>query len=357
MVRFSDIIKTKDNNSETETQLEFEKQEKGFRLSDSWFFQSRNEETSASKKVLRKIGTAEAEGYYQAFVDRARETGQWIKNDMQISPSLILSDLHAIIERDLIDSLYEYAMSVKNEEDDIFTHTVDVTFTSLKIGKGMNYDMKMLLRLGLAAFLQNVGMYKIPENILSAKGKLSQSDIELIRKHPQTSYDLLLNLGDRYTWLAETALSIHERADGSGYPSGLKEAEIPELSAVIGLTDIYCAMIRNRPYRDKFIQTDAIKSIIQTDRWKFPSKVLKIFLNQISLFPVNSYVKLSNGSIGRVRYTSVRHPLSPVVEIVYKGEQQKQDDRKEISLTDDPLLYIESYIDPDELAHQGDPIG
>ena len=92
---------------------------------------------------------------------------------MQISPSPILSDLHAVVERDLIDSLYKYVMSVKNEAEDIFTHTVDVTFTSLKIGKGMNYDIKMMLKLGLAAFLlENVGMYKIPEDILSSQRKI-----------------------------------------------------------------------------------------------------------------------------------------------------------------------------------------
>ncbi len=356
MVRFSDIIKTKGKKSGTGKLSEPVKQEKGFRLSDSWFFKSRSLDGLSPKKIPRRASAFEADNYYRAFIDRAQETGQWIKNDMQISPSPILSDLHEVVERDLIDSLYEYAMSVKKDEEDIFTHTVDVMFTSLKIGKGMNYDIKMLMRLGLAAFLENVGMYKIPEKILSVKGKLSKNEIMLIRKHPETSYDLLLNLGDRYSWLAKTALSTHERADGSGYPSGLKKDEFPELASIIGLADIYCAMIRKRPYRKKFIQTDAIKCILQADREKFPSKILRIFLDQISLFPVNSYVKLNNGSVGRVLTTNRRHPLSPAVEILYDGEGKKLKDRQEVSLTDDPLLYIEGCINPDQLAHEGGPI-
>ena len=350
MVRFSDLIKGKEEKTREEPKPETMKKQEGFRLSDSWFFKSRNLEASTQQNVSRKSSIIEAGDYYRAFIDRVRETGQWIQNDMQISPSPILSDLHAVVEKDLIDSIYEYAMLVKNDTEDIFTHTVDVTFTSLKMGKGMNYDMKMLLRLGLAAFLENVGMYKIPDSKLSFNGKLSKDDMAIIRKHPETSYNLLLNLGDRYTWLAETALNIHERADGSGYPFGLKESKIPELSSVIGLADIYCAMIRNRPYRDKFTQIDAIKSIIQTYRGKFPFKTLKLFLNQVSLFPVSSYVRLNNGSIGRVLFTNMRHPLSPVIEIVYNGKQEKLDKRKEISLTDDPLLYIVSCIDPDKLA-------
>ena len=352
MVRFSDIIRTKEKKSEGKKQPETLKHEEGFRLSDSLFFKPRNLDTSLTKNDLtRKTSDSEVKSYYWAFIDRARETSQWVKNDMQISPAPVLADLHTVIDKDLIDNLYEYAMSVNNNTEDIFTHTVAVTFTSLKIGKGMNFDIKMMLRLGLAAFLENVGMYKIPESKLAAKGKLSENEIALIRKHPEASYNLLSNLGDRYAWLAETALSIHERADGSGYPSGLKKDEIPELSAIIGLADIYCAMIKDRPYRKKIIQTDVIKSIVQADRGKFPLRIVKNFLDQISLFPVSAYVQLSNGSIGRVLFTNMRHPLSPVVEIVYNSKQEKQDDRKEISLTDDPLLYIESCIDPDELAY------
>lgn len=351
MVRFSDIIKSKEKKTEEKKHPETMRQEEGFRLSDSWFFRSRDMDDSSSKKVsARKASAVELSIYYRALIDKARETSQWVKKDMQISPSPVLSDLHAVIDRDIIDSLYEYAMSVKKDTEDLFTHTVDVTLTSLKVGKGMNYDIKMMLRLGLAAFFQNIGMYKIPEHKLAIKGQLSKNEIALIRKHPETSYELLLNLGDRYTWLAEAAISIHERADGSGYPSGLKEDEIPEISAIVGLSDTYCAMIKDRPYRNKFIRTDAIKSIIQADRNKFPSKIVKIFLNQISLFPVNSYVKLNNGSIGRVLSTNRRHPLSPVIEIVYNGEGNKLKDRLEIALADDPLLYIDKSIDPDDLA-------
>ena len=351
MVRFYEIIRAKGKKSGEKTPPETIRQEERVRLSDSWFFKSRNLDTSSARKVLSgKTSIPEIASYYRSFVKRAHETSEWIKNDVPINPIPVLTDLHAVIERDLINNLYEYAMSVENDHEDILTHTVDVTFTSLKIGKGMNYDIKMMLRLGLAAFLENIGMYKIPETKLSFDGELSKNEIALIRKHPETGHELLQGLGNRYAWLAETALSIHERGDGSGYPSGLKEGEIPELSSIIGLADSYCAMIKNRPYRKKIIRTDAIKSIAKTGREKFPSKIVKIFLDQISLFPVNSYVRLNNGSIGRVLSTNRRHPLSPVIEIQYDGEGKKLRDKPHVFLTDDPLLYIESSIDPDDLT-------
>ena len=343
--RFSDIIRTKSKQNGEKKPSGTIRKEEGFRLSNSRILKAYNPENSSGR-----TGT-EAQSYYISFIDRAHETGQSVKDDRQIRPSQVLFDLNEVINRNMIDSIYDYAVSSENDLDYLVTHTVDVTFTSLKIGKGMGYDLKMMLRLGLAAFLENVGMHKIPEDKLLIKGKLLTGEITLIRKHPETSYDLLSNLGERYAWLAEAALGIHERADGSGYPSGLKEEEIHEQSSIIGLADTYCALIRNRPYRDKLINTEAIKFIIEEGRKKFPSRIIRVFLDQISLFPVNTYVKLSNGTIGRVLATNQRHPLSPVIEILYDSEGKKLKNRLEIALANDPLLHIEKSIDPDELVN------
>ncbi len=350
MVRFSDIIRGKDKKDEREKKPEAPGHEDGFRLSDSRLFNVRNVDTSVKKEVLpRRAGIIETGNYYSSFIERAREIGRIVKSDMNISPASILTDMHDLIEKDLIDSLYEYAISVKNESWDISTHTVNVMFTSLRMGKRLKYDIKMMMRLGLAAFVENVGMYKIPENILEAKGKLSAGEKALIRKHPETSHDILLNLGERYKWLSEAALSIHERLDGSGYPAGLKGEEIPEIAAVIGLVDTYCAIINIRPYRNRHIPTEAVKYIIEEGKGKFPAEIIKIFLDQVSLFPVNSFLRLNNGSIGRVISTNRRHPLSPRVEIVYDMAGNRPEERQQINIADNPLLYIETVINPDDL--------
>jgi hypothetical protein len=106
-------------------------------------------------------------------------------------------------------------------------------------------------------------------------------------------------------------------------------------------------MIKNRPYRDKFIQTNAIKSIIEASRGKFPGRILKIFLNQISLFPINSYVKLNNGSVGRVVSTNKDKPLRPTIELLYDGKGNQLTSKQIIRLADNPLLYIDSSVNSD----------
>jgi HD-GYP domain-containing protein (c-di-GMP phosphodiesterase class II) len=349
MVRFSDIIKMKDKEGEGGKPLQRERyaREDKFRLSESQIFQTKEKEpidASPENKPGLEIVT-----YYEKFIERAMDVRERVKADKGISPSPILSDLHYIIEQNLLDKLYEYAMSAHEDYEEMIVHTIDVTFTALQIGKGMDYNIKMLLRLGLAAFLENVGMYKIPESILKSRGKLGQEEIKLIKKHPELSRDILGRMGEKYRWLADVAYQIHERYDGSGYPLGLKGNEISELALIIGLIDTYSAMIKNRPYREKFIQTDTIKSIVGVSKGQFPPKIVKVFINQISLFPVNSYIILNNRSIGRVISTDKKQPLRPTIELLYDGSGNRLEKPQIISLSENPLLYIDGNAKPDYL--------
>ena len=354
MVRFSDIIRIDSLKKQKSISPEEEADKDKFRLSDSQIFKAKQVkiesiDRSLRVKIRRDTLDPEVQIYYEKFVERAMDIRDRVKNDQGISPSPVLSDLHHIIDKDLIDDLYEHAMSAPDNYEEMLIHTIDVTFTSLRVGKGEGYDTKMLLHLGLAAFLENVGMYKIPDSILKKRGKLEEEEIATIKEHPKIGSEILGWMGERYSWLSKVALQIHERSDGSGYPLGLQGDEISELASIIGLVDIYVAMIKKRPYREKFVQTDAIKSIVEASKGLFPPKIVKSFLTQITLFPVNSYVRLNNRSIGRVISTANDKPLRPTIELLYDGLGKKRGDKQVISLSDNPLLYISGSVNENEL--------
>jgi HD-GYP domain-containing protein (c-di-GMP phosphodiesterase class II) len=350
MVRFSDIIRLRDKKDADKKQPAPPKQEEGFRLSGSPLFTPVNIPPPIIKEAHKKKPiSVEAGLYYNTFIERVHETTDAIKNNMAISPATLLSDLHTVLEKGLVESLYEYAVTHDKGTYDLSSHTVDLTFTALLIGKVMNYDMKMMMRLGLAALLENAGMHMIPENILSSTEKLSDEDIAIIRKHPETGYNILLSLGERYNWLAETARCVHERVDGSGYPIGMKGEKIPEIASILGIADTFCAMISKRPYRAKLLQSEAVRHIAETGKAMFHIKPLKAFLDHISLFPVNSLVKLNSGAIGKVLSANRLHPLSPVLEIIKDPDGRKIEEGFQIDLVLNPLLHIEECIQPETM--------
>ncbi|MBW1998301.1 MAG: HD domain-containing protein, partial [Deltaproteobacteria bacterium] len=236
----------------------------------------------------------EAASCYEKLLEKQREVSEKVKRSRGISPSPVLPDLHHIIQEGLINELYDYACLAPTGRPDLEAHIVAVTCGSMKMGKGLEYDMRGLLKLGLAAFFENVGMYRIPEEVLKKTDRLNREEMEIIRRHPEISYEIISSMGKQYGWLAEIALQVHERADGSGYPRGLSGKEILEEASIIGLMDTYVSLISDRWQRRRFIQPDAVRHIVTREKNRFPPRILKVFLGQISLFPVGTIVKLNN---------------------------------------------------------------
>jgi HD-GYP domain-containing protein (c-di-GMP phosphodiesterase class II) len=348
MVQFSEIIRTRMKNRQAAA-LEQPLQDEKVRLSDFSMREIEEKRQDSSDLLLADQVDDKVKAYYTELLEKSMDVRNKVKEDLGISPSPVLSVLHNIIKDGLIDGLYKYAISFPKDYG-LPSHDICVTLASMKIGVGMEYDTESLLKLGLAAFLENVGMYKIPDHILKKTGVLSHGEIEILKKHTLIGAQILDRMGSAFEWLPEIALQVHERTDGSGYPNGLEGDEIREFASIIGLIDTYVAMIRHRPYRDKYVQTEAVKSILEIgNKGKFPPKVVKEFLHQISLFPVNTCVKLNNKSIGRVLLTDKRQPVRPVIELLYDGQGKKIDKRTIVHLSEAPLLHIVGTIDEEQL--------
>lgn len=348
MVRFADIVTSKIKTGVPDKITPSRVAKKAYRFADLQVLEQLAD-TAPSRESDDPGPSFEVVGYYEELLECAQDIRDRVKGDRKIDPSTILSTMHAITANDLTDELYEYAMSSTYDYKGLPGPTMEVTFASMKVGEGMGYDGKSLIKLGLTAFLENVGMYKIPEDILTKQGKLEEKEISVIKSHPMMSYKILAGMGEQYRWLAKLALQVHERSDGSGYPRGLKEGEISELAAIVGLTETYIAMIKRTPYRDPYSKTDAVKFVIDDARRQFPIKVLKAFFNEISLYPVNTYVRLNSQAIGRVLSTNKRRPLRPRIALLYDSEGKKLPGYRTIDLSEDPLFYILESIDEKDL--------
>lgn len=121
----------------------------------------------------------------------------------------------------------------------------------------------------LAALIHDLGMVTVPSRILGKTEMLSQGEVKQIQKHVMTALDMLKHIefaGPVKAYIAQH----HERIDGSGYPLGLKGADVLRGSQVIGMSDMLDAMTRDRPYQsaqtmDQALQVLLVSSGIQFD--------------------------------------------------------------------------------------------
>ena len=128
------------------------------------------------------------------------------------------------------------------------THIFNVTKIALIIGREMKLNEDSLLTLHEAAHFHDIGKIKIPPGIIDKCGPLTKEEYEIVKTHSKFGYDILIEFGATKE-VAECVLYHHERCDGSGYPNGLVKDEIPVLSKIVAVADVFEALKNVRPYK------------------------------------------------------------------------------------------------------------
>ncbi len=128
------------------------------------------------------------------------------------------------------------------------------------IGAELGLESRRLEGLRMAGYLHDVGKMNIPAEILSKPGKLTAAEFSLVKEHAAAGYDVLKHID--FPWpVALAALQHHERLDGSGYPNGLKGAEICLEARVVAVADVVESMSSHRPYRPAFDTREALAEV------------------------------------------------------------------------------------------------
>lgn len=342
MVRLADAIRRADKKAGkkkgTAVRSEDERQRRG--MSEDYEAKTGNEEMQVRPSVS-------SEDIYEGLCDYMEEVGDKIKKGERFDIEEGSRLINAMVSntRKVLDDLHRLTLlSVGSAKNNLATHAANVSVNAILMGIGFEYSMPKQIELGTAAIFHDLGMYMVPDSIRQKKGKLTSSEMEFIKQHPKDSYNILLEYGEEYHWLAEIVYQEHEKLDGSGYPRGLKGDQIHEYASIIGIIDIYDALIHNRPQRSGLSPAYAMKKIIGRSKGLFPTPIIKHLLCQLSIFPVRSYVKLNNDSIGMVVRTNSLWPLKPTVSLLYDAQGKKVNDGKIIDLCENPLLYIKDVI-------------
>ena len=144
------------------------------------------------------------------------------------------------------------------EAKDAYTkgHSERVAELSAQIAREMNYSESEVEKIKYAGYLHDVGKISLENNILNKEGKLSKKEYEIVKEHPEVGADILKNV----KYLEEVADFVkyhHERLDGSGYPEGLEDEQIPEGAKILAVADVYDALTSNRPYRSAWKRNKA----------------------------------------------------------------------------------------------------
>jgi putative two-component system response regulator len=190
-----------------------------------------------------------------------------------------LSDARDQIGKELHDAVLRLALAAALRLRESGASVLRFGHGAAAIAARMGLPEESCQTLRYTAPLRDLGMLRMPDQILLKPGALDEEEWEIVRRHPvigarvlEHSRSPLLQAG------CTLALAHHERWDGSGYPKGLKGSAIPLFGRITALVDSYHALTSPRPYRGPFTHPEAVERIAAARGTQFDPAVVDAFL-------------------------------------------------------------------------------
>lgn len=186
--------------------------------------------------------------------------------------------LYENIFDNLFSTLYAFVETIEARDSYTKQHSVRVSYYAKIIAETMGCSQEDRDKLHVAGYLHDIGKIGIPDSILLKAGSLSDEEFEIIKSHPVIASNIL---GHFNMWTDEQNVirHHHEKFDGTGYPDCQKGEEIPFLSRILSVADVYDALTSDRSYRQKMPDEKAVNIISENSGSQFDPEIAACFLD------------------------------------------------------------------------------
>jgi PAS domain S-box-containing protein len=187
------------------------------------------------------------------------------------------------LEHNLMDQLVRHestliawAHTLELREAEPPGHCQRVTELTEQLAIAMGVPAHQLIHIRHGALLHDIGKMRIPDSILRKPGPLNKEEWEIVRRHPEYAYQMLGAIS-----FLRAALDIpychHERWDGTGYPRGLSDTQIPLAARIFAVVDVWDTLRSDRPFRKALPDGEAMAYVMELSGSHFDPAVISVF--------------------------------------------------------------------------------
>ena len=177
-------------------------------------------------------------------------------------------------------TIYALTATIDAKDQYTFGHSQRVAEYATLLASCMGLDKSHLELLREAALLHDIGKIGVPEHILTKRGRLTQEEYEIIKKHVDMSVTIIKHLPS-VNHVIPAVIGHHERWDGKGYPRGIKGDSIPLVARCMAIADAFDAMTSDRPYRIGLSVDAAIREIQNNIGTQFDPEIARLFIRLV----------------------------------------------------------------------------
>jgi putative nucleotidyltransferase with HDIG domain len=179
-----------------------------------------------------------------------------------------------------IEAVRALSSSVDARDSYTHDHSNRVSRLACNLAREMGFPEATVEKIEGGALLHDIGKITVDTEVLSKPGPLDDDEMEMIRRHPQSSADIISRLR-LLRGSAEIVVQHHERPDGRGYPEGLKGHEISVGARILNVVDAFDAMTTDRPYRKKKTLEEAVDELSSGSGSEFDPVVVEYLMRMI----------------------------------------------------------------------------
>jgi HD-GYP domain-containing protein (c-di-GMP phosphodiesterase class II) len=228
---------------------------------------------------------------------------------------------------------------------EIARRSINTAIMSIITARELKLDTHKIPEIASGAILHDIGMLRLPRDIVYKQGKLSAEETLLIKSHTVQSYQIITKELAYSPAVAAIALQHHEHWDGSGYPHKLVGNAIDVGARIVCIADAFEAMVSEKPYRESMIAYLAMKNLVSANATQFAPAALKAFIKVVGIYPIGSGVTLNDGRIARVIDVQPEVPLRPRIKILAETGAHRVENGEEIDLSNNKNLFITQALD------------
>lgn len=196
----------------------------------------------------------------------------------------LLASLHGFYD----NALEAFAAAIDVKHVNIHGHSLRVGRYAQAIGEAMGMEQSQVASLRSAGYLHDIGKVAVDKRLFSKPSSLNPEEFREMADHTVVGHQIVSNVQFPWPQIPEIVRWHHERGDGTGYPDGMHQEEMPPAVRIVALADTFDAMISARPYREPLPLGIALHELIRMTPQKYDAEALQALLIQVRRDAVGS---------------------------------------------------------------------